>query len=143
MGEDSLLPFVEYDKGVFILCLTSNKGSENFQTKDLSDSSSKLYVEVAKFASNLNINDNIGLVVGATKNSKMEELRKYSKKIPWLIPGVGFQGGSLEDSVRIGSLYNSLPIINVSRGIISYGNGTIDDISLACKNYTKKIRNIL
>ena len=141
MGEDSIKPFCEYDKGVFILCLTSNSGSENFQNKNIEGEN--LYLHVAKLASNINENNNIGLVVGATKNSQMESIREHSKGLPWLIPGVGFQGGSLEESIKIGAKYNSLPIINVSRGIIYSGNGSLDDIRLATEEYTEKIRNIL
>ena len=70
-------------------------------------------------------------------------IKNYSSDLPWLIPGVGFQGGSLEDSILIGSKNGSTPIINVSRGIIYAGNGTIDDIRIATEDYTKKIRNIL
>ena len=141
MGEDSIKPFCGYDKGVFILCLTSNIGSENFQNKNIDGEN--LYLHVARLASDINNNNNIGLVVGATKNNQMESIRKYSKGLPWLIPGVGFQGGSLEDSIKIGSRYNSLPIVNVSRGIIYAGNGSLADIRLASKEYTKKIRDIL
>ena len=91
----------------------------------------------------MNSNNNIGLVVGATKNDQMDSIRESSKGLPWLIPGVGFQGGSLEDSIKIGSKYNSIPIINVSRGIIYSGNGSLDDIRLATEDYTKKIRDVL
>ena len=141
MGKDSIQPFCEYDKGVFILCLTSNIGSENFQNKNIEKK--KLYLHVAELALDMNNNNNIGLVVGATKNNQMESIRESSKGLPWLIPGVGFQGGSLEDSIEIGSKYNSLPIINVSRGIIYAGNGSLDDIRLATEDYTKKIRDVL
>ena len=142
MGEDSIRPFCEYDKGIFILCLTSNIGSENFQNKNINGK--KLYLHVAELACNINSqNNNIGLVVGATKNNQMKSIRQSSKGLPWLIPGVGFQGGSLEDSIKIGSEYNSTPIINVSRGIIYAGNGSLDDIRLATENYTKKIRDVL
>ena len=142
MGEDSIEPFCKYeDKGVFILCHTSNPGSENFQSKIIDND--ELYISVAKLASKMNQNNNIGLVVGATKNNKMKKIREFSKSLPWLIPGVGFQGGSLKDSLIIGSSYNSLPIINVSRGIIYAGKGSIKDISDACDSYTKQIRELL
>ena len=91
----------------------------------------------------MNVNDNIGLVVGATQNNQMEIIKNYSSDLPWLIPGVGFQGGSLEDSILIGSKNESTPIVNVSRGIIYAGNGTIDDIRIATEEYTEKIRNML
>jgi len=142
MGEDSIQPFCEYnDKGVFILCLTSNSGSSNFQNKKLGDK--ELYLHVSELAVTMNVNNNIGLVVGATQNNQMEFIKNYSADLPWLIPGVGFQGGSLEDSIIIGSKNSSTPIINISRGIIYAGNGTIDNIRIATEDYTKKIRNIL
>jgi len=142
MGEDSISPFCDYkNKGVFILCLTSNQGSENFQNKVIDNE--KLYIHVTKLAKQMNLNNNIGLVVGATKTKKMMEIKQHSDSLPWLIPGVGHQGGSMEDSIRIGSLNNSCPIINVSRGIIYAGNGTIEDIRLSAENYTKQIRKIL
>ena len=142
MGEDSIQPFCENkDKGVFILCLTSNSGSSNFQSKKINNK--ELYIHVSELAVTMNLNDNIGLVVGATQNNQMKFIKKYSSNLPWLIPGVGFQGGSLEDSISIGSKNNSTPIINISRGIIYAGNGTIDDIRSATENYTQKIRDIL
>ena len=142
MGEDSISPFIENKKkGVFILCLTSNKGSENFQHKKYNER--ELYNHVAEFAVNLNHNNNIGLVVGATQNSKMLKLKEFSKNLPWLMPGVGFQGGNLEDSIKIGSKNDTTPIINVSRGILTYKNGTIDDIAEAASDYTKQIRKFL
>jgi len=142
MGEDSIYPFCKYkDKGVFILCLTSNSGSRNFQNKKIEDK--ELYIHVSELAVKMNTNDNIGLVVGATQNNQMDFIKKYSSNLPWLIPGVGFQGGSLEDSILIGSKNDSTSVINISRGIIYAGNGTIDDIRIATEDYTKKIRNIL
>ena len=73
----------------------------------------------------------------------MKIIKEYSFNLPWLIPGVGFQGGSLENSILIGSKNKSTPIINVSRGIIYAGNGSINDIIIATEEYTKKIRSIL
>ena len=142
MGKDSIEPFCQYkDKGVFILCLTSNSGSENFQNKILDDE--KLYIKVAKLALKMNINNNIGLVVGATKYDKMKELKKVSMNLPWLIPGVGFQGGSLKESINLGSKNDSIPIINVSRGIIGNGSNTIGQIRENCKYYSQEIRKLL
>ena len=67
---------------------------------------------------------------------------KISSDIPWLMPGVGFQGGSLEDSIAIEG-QNGLSIINVSRGILYKGKGTIEDIRTSSLEYTKKIRKLL
>tara|TARA_Y100001970_G_scaffold47257_1_gene59678 strand:- start:42471 stop:43262 length:792 start_codon:yes stop_codon:yes gene_type:complete len=142
MGEDSIQPFCEYNnKGVFILCLTSNPGSSNFQNKKINNK--ELYIHVSELAVKMNINNNIGLVVGATKNDQMNMIKDSSSDLPWLIPGVGFQGGSLKDSILIGGKNNAVPIINVSRGIIYSGDGTINDIREATEEYTKKIQNIL
>ena len=129
MGEDSILPFCEKEnKGVFILCLTSNQGSSNFQNKKIEKN--ELFIHVAKLASKLNNNNNIGLVVGATKYDKMNSIKEVSGGMPWLIPGVGFQGGSLKDSITIGSKNNSIALINSSRSIIYAGDGSIKDIKL-------------
>ena len=142
MGEDSISPFIDNkEKGIFILCLTSNKGSSNFQYQN--SNGQELYMHVAEFAFKMNYNNNIGLVVGATQSDKMLKLKEFSKDLPWLMPGVGFQGGNLKDSLNIGSKNNSTAIINVSRGILSYKNGTINDINEAANNYTKQIRQYL
>ena len=142
MGEDSISPFCQFKgKGVFVLCLTSNSGSANFQNKVIDND--KLYIHVAKLINKMNINDNLGLVVGATKTDKMKKIKEFSGNLPWLMPGVGFQGGSLEDSIAISSLNNSCGIINVSRGIIYSGDGSINDIRLSAENYTNQIRKLL
>ena len=142
MGEDSISPFIENSsKGVFILCLTSNNGSKDFQSKIIDEL--ELYKHVAKFSLNLNENNNIGLVVGATKTDQMLDLKEISGELPWLMPGVGFQGGDLKESIRIGSKNNSIAIINVSRGILNYKSGTIEDINEAVNYYTKQIRQYL
>ena len=142
MGEDSILPFCERkNKGVFILCLTSNNGSSNFQNKKIGKN--ELFIHVAKLASKLNNNGNIGLVVGATKYDKMNNIKVVSGDMPWLIPGVGFQGGSLKDSIAIGSKNSSIALINSSRSIIYAGDGSIKDIKLAAENFTNEIRKNL
>ncbi len=110
MGEDSLKPFLDYkDKGVFILCLTSNPGSKDFQTQN------DLYKEVAKKAVKWNKNNNCCLVVGATKPEQLKEIRDIVGDMPILIPGIGAQGGDLEQVVKAGG---KKTIINSSRSII-------------------------
>ena len=103
----------------------------------------ELFIHVAKLASKLNNNGNIGLVVGATKYGKMNNIKVVSGDMPWLIPGVGFQGGSLKDSIAIGSKNSSIALINSSRSIIYAGDGSIKDIKLATENLTHEIRKIL
>ena len=70
------------------------------------------------------------------------KMKKF-KKLTWLIPGIGAQGGDLEASVKIGNKDGCLGIINVSRAIIYAGNGSINDIAQSALNYTQKIRSFL
>ena len=90
----------------------------------------------------LNKGDNLGLVIGSTKADMMENIRKLSVGLSWLVPGVGAQGGDLHKSVSI-SNNNGLGIINISRGILYAGNGSIDDIIKSAKQYTEQIRKII
>ena len=137
MGSDSIIPFIQNrEKGAFVLCLTSNdsgKESQLFKNED-----STVYQFISKLGDSLNANNNVGLVVGATNPSFMEEIRK-TNSLPWLIPGIGAQGGDLEQSVAISNKNNSLGLINVSRGIIFAGNCSINDIKNAAKSYNDNI----
>jgi len=118
MGFDSLSPFLEYkDKGVFALCLTSNKGSKDFQY--LESNGQLLYQHVAKKLNEWNIHENIGLVAGATHPEELKDLRERAGDIPFLIPGVGAQGGDLEAVLNNALTQDKNGIlINSSRGII-------------------------
>ena len=141
MGLDSVKPFMCYvNKGVFVLCLTSNEGSSDFQ--QLRINGVNLYKKVAIMANKCNVDNNIGIVVGATNSNHLNEIKKISSDIPWLMPGIGFQGGKLDESISIEGK-NGLSIINVSRGILYSGNGTIEDIRTSSLEYTKKIRELL
>ncbi len=123
LGGDSLQPFIEYeDKGVFILCRTSNPGSADLQ--DLKIGKQPLYEVVARKALEWNEYGNIGLVVGATYPEDINRVRKICPDMPILIPGVGKQGGDLEAAVRNGVDANKeKAIINSSRGIIFASKG--------------------
>ena len=141
MGSDSIEPFLlDKSKGAYILCLTSNQSAKEFQYKF--NKNSYLYQDVAKLASDLNYNDNVGLVVGATNVSNMESIKKVDSSLTWLVPGIGFQGGDLEQSVRISNL-KSIGIINVSRGIIYSGNQSLDDIRLSAIKYNNDINRYI
>lgn len=141
MGSDSIEPFINYkNKGVFILALTSNPGSKDLQKITLNNN--KLYNHVIEICNKLNKYNNIGLVVGATNDDELDKVSLVSKSIPWLMPGIGFQGGNLEKSLNIGEK-NYLSLINVSRGILSYQDRKVSDIRIATENFTKKIREIL
>jgi orotidine-5'-phosphate decarboxylase len=100
LGYDSVKPFLDYqNKGIFILCRTSNSSASDFQ--DLVDNfGMKFYQSVALRAGDWNKDGNIGLVVGATYPDELKEIRKLCPGMPLLIPGIGAQGGDLELSVR-------------------------------------------
>ncbi|MFA4858253.1 MAG: orotidine-5'-phosphate decarboxylase [Candidatus Margulisiibacteriota bacterium] len=121
LGPDSVLPFAEYrDKGVFVLCLTSNQGARVLQSHGVESGDIALYLKVVKYSLLWNQQyNNIGLVVGATKPQELKEIRSQVGNMPILIPGVGAQGGSVKDSVTAGADKNGLhAIINSSRAII-------------------------
>ncbi len=142
MGRDAILPFIEDpSKGAFILCLTSNPGAQDFQF--ISSGEKPLYRHVADLVCELNTKDNLGIVVGATKTNRMEELRRDSDGLSWLVPGIGAQGGNLQSSVKISNAGKNTGIINVSRSIIYSGRCTRKDIRQAAINYTESIQEIL
>jgi orotidine-5'-phosphate decarboxylase len=141
LGRDSIEPFIKnLDKGVFILAVTSNPSARELQ--EHGGTSNPLYKKVIQLAVELNTDDNIGLVVGATQIEVMENIRKQSKGMPWLIPGVGAQGGDLETALNI-SHQNGMGIINISRGILYAGNGSMKNVIQSAINYTEKIRSII
>jgi len=124
MGYDSVKPFLEYqDKGIFILCRTSNSSASDFQ--DLVDNfGMKFYQSVALRAGDWNKDGNIGLVVGATYPDELKEIRKMCPDIPLLIPGIGAQGGDLEPSVRYGvDGAKEMAIIVAARQVIYASKG--------------------
>lgn len=141
MGSDSIKPFIKNpEKGVFILCRTSNPSASELQELKVEENS--LYEKVAKLAVELNINDNIGLVVGATAPSEIRKIRKIAPKLPFLIPGIGAQGGDLEKSMQYGN-ENGIAIINISRGISFAGNMSSKAIKNAAQDYVEKMREII
>ncbi|QSG14304.1 orotidine-5'-phosphate decarboxylase [Halapricum desulfuricans] len=129
MGRDSLEPFLQReDKGVFVLCRTSNPGGADLQDLELS-SGEPLYERVAALADLWNANGNVGLVVGATNPDELESIREIVPDVPFLVPGVGAQGGDAEAAVEHGltarwSDADDAPgvgLVNSSRGIIFAG----------------------
>ena len=119
MGFDSLEPFFAYeDKLLFVLCLTSNAGSRDFEEQVMQDGT-PLYHSVLGKISAWSRNGNGGAVVGATKSTLLEEIRRQAPDLFLLIPGVGAQGGSLEEAVDLGVDCNrQSAVINVSRSLI-------------------------
>lgn len=122
LGEDSLTPFTENpEKGIYLLCLTSNSGASSFQLFPPED---PLYLRVARRAAEWNKNKNIGLVVGATHSQPFAFVREAAPELPFLIPGVGAQGGSLADAVRHGTLGGKIPsLVNLSRSVLYASSG--------------------
>jgi len=133
MGKDSLEPFLHYrEKLNFILVLTSNPGSADFQKQKLS-SGNYLYQEVLTKIHHWNNSKNCGIVFGATNLIELKENLKLIDDLPMLIPGVGAQGGSLEDvSNSLFSHNKNNFLINVSRGIIQKSSG--EDFADAARN---------
>ena len=126
MGGDSLQPFLsDADSGVFVLCRTSNPGGADLQDLEL-DSGEPLYERVAALADTWNEHGNVGLVVGATAPEELEEVREIVPDIPFLVPGVGAQGGDAEAAVEHGLAAREgasvdVGLVNSSRGIIFAG----------------------
>jgi len=141
MGYDSLRPFLEYkDRGVFILCLTSNSGAKDFQL--LMVNSKPLYRIVAEKVSYWNKDQNCGLVVGATVPDQLREIRELAGDMPLLIPGVGAQGGSLEKAAINGTKnFQKTAVINVSRSVL-YASKEMDFAQRA-REELAKLNNVI
>lgn len=118
MGYDSIEPFAQYkDKGLILLCLTSNPGSKDFQ--HLKTGNTSLYLKIAQKAEVWRKkHKNIALVVGATNPAELRAIRNKFPGMPFLVPGLGTQGGDLERSVQYGTAKNGLCVFNVSRKVI-------------------------
>lgn len=132
MGEDSVKPFLKYDnRWVILLALTSNKGSKDFQlTKNREGS--YLFEQVLSVSSQWASEDQMMYVVGATQGEMLERIRKIVPHHFLLVPGVGAQGGSLEDVVRYGMTAECGLLVNASRSIIYASSG--DDFSYAARD---------
>ncbi|MBD3273968.1 MAG: orotidine-5'-phosphate decarboxylase [Candidatus Marinimicrobia bacterium] len=119
MGYDAVEPFIQDpERGVFILGLTSNPGSQDFQQLMLG-SDDRLYIQVIKKAAEWNTQNNVGLVVGATKAEAFGEIRRLINDMPILAPGVGAQGGDLKKILQAGlTEQNTGLIIPISRAVI-------------------------
>ena len=124
MGEDSVKPFMTYlDKWVILLALTSNKGAFDFQFVEDKATGQKLFETVMKTSQNWGTTDNMMYVVGATKAEKLEEIRAIVPNHFLLVPGVGAQGGSLQEVAQYGMNEQCGLLVNSSRAIIYAGDG--------------------
>ncbi|WP_308395819.1 orotidine-5'-phosphate decarboxylase [Prevotella sp.] len=133
MGEDSVTPFLGYEgKWVILLALTSNKGSHDFQlTEDTNGE--RLFEKVLRTSQNWGNADNMMYVVGATQGRMFEDIRKIVPNHFLLVPGVGAQGGSLEEVCKYGMNKDCGLLVNSSRGIIYASKGE-DFAEQAAKN---------
>lgn len=125
MGEDSVTPFLQFkDKWAIVLGLTSNSGSKDFQQLSLSDSTF-LYEEVLKKVAQWGNEENTMFVIGATKAEAFKHIRTIVPKHFLLVPGVGAQGGSLEEVSKYGLNEEVGLLVNASRSIL-YADSTQD-----------------
>lgn len=120
MGEDSVSPFLSYkNKWVILLALTSNKGADDFQY--LKDNNKKLFEHVLEKSQKWADKNNMMYVVGATRAEMLKDIRKIVPDHFLLVPGVGAQGGSLEEVAQYGLNKHCGLLVNSSRGIIFAG----------------------
>ncbi len=142
MGTDTLKPFLDYaERGVIALCRTSNPSGDEIQNLIVEDKA--IYKHVAKMANEKwNYNNNILLVVGATYPAELGEIREICPDIPFLVPGIGAQGGDIEAVLKVGLTADKAGlVINSSRGIIYAGNG--EDFAQKSREATETLRNTI
>ena len=138
MGKDSVLPFLEFEnKWVILLGLTSNIGSDDFQL--LNVDGEKLYLSVIKKAQEWGSPNNLMFVVGATHPSSFSEIRKIAADYFFLVPGIGAQGGDLNEVALNGMNSDIGLLVNSSREIIYAGTGPSFQESIRAKAVEKQL----
>lgn len=138
MGEDSVTPFLEFeDKWVILLAHTSNKGALDFQTFE-NASGEKLYERVLRQSAKWGSPEQLMYVVGATRGETIGEIRKLVPDHFFLVPGVGAQGGTVEEVAQFGMNNDCGLLVNSSRGIIY-----ADDPAAAAKELQQKMSGLL
>lgn len=138
MGEDSVTPFLGYEgKWVILLALTSNKGSHDFQLTEGKDGE-RLFEKVIRKSRQWGNDDNMMYVVGATQGSMFKDIRNVAPNNFLLVPGVGAQGGSLQEVCKYGMTKDCGLIVNSSRGIIYASDG--DDFATAAAQKAKALQ---
>jgi orotidine-5'-phosphate decarboxylase len=140
LGRDSAQPFLDRkDKGVILLCRTSNKGAADFQ--DLISDGKPLYQHVARsVAQQWNENNNCMLVVGATWPEQLAQVRAIVGDMPFLVPGVGAQGGDVEAMVKNGKTSNGDGLVISSSRAILYASAN-EDFADAARKATLNLRD--
>ena len=142
MGRDSVEPYLAYrDKGVFLLCRTSNPGGSDLQFLDVGGQ--KLYEHVAEIvARDWNKNGQCGLVVGATYPGEIARVRRIVGEMPLLVPGIGAQGGDVEATLKAGrTACGTGLILNNSRAILYAGKG--EDFAQAARQAAMASRALI
>ncbi|MFW6384079.1 MAG: orotidine-5'-phosphate decarboxylase [Halodesulfurarchaeum sp.] len=141
LGGDALQPFLSRgETGVFVLCRTSNAGGADLQDLELG-TGSRVYERVADLAASWNEHGNVGLVVGATAPEELRDLRERVPDLPFLVPGVGAQGGDVEAAATDGPA-DGVGLVNSSRGIIFAGEGS-EDWERAAGTAARRLRDRL
>ena len=142
-GGDSLEPFLDYaDRGVIVWCRSSNPGADDFQDlRSADDDGMPLYELMAKRASGWNTRGNVGLVVGATYPREIAAVRAHCPGMSLLVPGVGAQGGDLEQSVKFGLDGDRRNLmISSSRGV-TYASRSAGDFAEAARSAASRLRD--
>ena len=138
MGSDSVTPFLEFDgKWAILLALTSNKGGLDFQTFK-NENGKQLFEQVLEISQTWGTDENMMYVVGATRAEQLSDIRKIIPNHFLLVPGVGAQGGSLQEVAKYGMNQDCGLLVNSSRGIIYAGNGT--DFAEKAGNEAQKLQ---
>lgn len=139
MGFDAVEPFLRRPgRGAFVLALTSNAGARDFQYQKTGGT--PLYERVIARTRAWNVNDNCGIVVGATRRGQIGRARKLAGSMPMLIPGVGAQGGDLRTAVVDGcAAGGDMAVINVGRSVIYASGGT--DFATAARKAAMTLRD--
>lgn len=138
MGEDSVTPFLGYKgKWVILLALTSNKGSHDFQLTENVDGE-LLFEKVIRKSQQWGNDENMMYVVGATQGKMFEDIRRVAPNHFLLVPGVGAQGGSLQEVCKYGMIKDCGLLVNSSRGIIYASNG--EDFAEAAAQKAKDLQ---
>lgn len=146
LGRDALEPFFRYrEKGIFVLCRNSNPGASDIQDLEVAgvNGAEPLYLRVAALADEWNGSGTVGLVVGATYPQQLERVRTRCPRLPILVPGVGAQGGALEESVRAAD--NGSPtgfLVNASRGVL-YAAVAGEDPATAARAAALRLRDAI
>ena len=141
MGRDSVEPFLEFDnKHTILLALTSNKGAFDFQTKLVADT--ELYKEVLTTSKKYKNADNLMYVVGATKAEYLKDIRAIVPDSFLLVPGIGAQGGNLQEVCKYGLTSQVGLLVNSSRGIIYASNkeNYANDAALKAKTIQEQMQ---